>query len=70
MDPVELDGAEGVDEVAEHAGAADGGELHRVADRGRGASRGGRPGRSARRGVGSATMAASSTMTVVPAGRS
>ena len=32
VDPVELDGAEGVDEVAEHAGATDGRELHRVTE--------------------------------------
>ena len=34
VDPVELDRSEGVDDVAEHAGAADGGELHRVTDQG------------------------------------
>ena len=34
MDAVEFDGAVGVDEVAEHAGAADGGELQGVTDQG------------------------------------
>ncbi len=34
VDPVELDGADGVDQVAEHPGAADSGELHRVSDEG------------------------------------
>lgn len=32
VDPPELDGVEGVDEVPDHAGAAHGGELQRVAD--------------------------------------
>ncbi len=32
MDPTELDGVEGVDEVTEHAGATHGGELQGVAD--------------------------------------
>src|SRR5690606_12837572 len=35
VDPVELDGAERVDQVAEHAASADGGALPRVADEGK-----------------------------------
>lgn len=32
MDSIQLDGVERVDQVSEHAGSSEGGELHRIAD--------------------------------------
>ena len=53
VDAVELDRAVGVDEVAEHAAAADGGELQRVADQHEPPAPARRPGRPARPAWGS-----------------